>query len=45
MDGFTPTPSLEAECKALEARLNQGRPARWVDAIACEPFDREWWPL
>ena len=45
MAGYGSQPSLEAHCKALEARLNEGRPARWIDAIACEPLDRDWWPL
>ncbi len=45
MAGYGNPPSLEAKCKALEARLNEGRPARWIDAIACEPFERDWWPL
>ena len=38
MDGYTNTPSLEAACQALEARLNEDRPARWADAIARLPF-------
>ena len=45
MQGYGAPPSLEAACQALEARLNEGRPPLFPDAIAREPFDREWWPL
>ena len=43
MGGYTTTPSLEAACQALEARLNEGRPAKWADAIARQPFEVEQW--
>jgi len=45
MASYTNRPSLEAACLALQVRLNEGRPARWIDAIACEPFERDWWAL
>jgi len=45
MQGYGAPPTLEAACQALEARLNEGRPPLFADAIAREPFDREWWPL
>jgi hypothetical protein len=45
MADYCNPPTLESACQALEARLNEGRPARWVDAIACKPFEREWWAL
>ena len=45
MAGYGRPPSLEAACKVLEAQLNEGRPVMFADAIAREPFDREWWPL
>ena len=44
MDGYRPQPSLEAACEALEARLNEGRPPLFPDAIARRPFtDLERW--
>jgi hypothetical protein len=43
MGGYTTTPSIEAACQALEARLNEGRPAKWADAIARQPFEVERW--
>ena len=45
MQGYGAPPTLEAACQALEARLNEGRPPLFADAIAREPFDREWWAL
>jgi len=39
MDGYRPLPSLESACAALEARLNEGRPPLFPDAIARRPFD------
>jgi len=38
MAGYGSQPTLEAHCKALEARLNEGRPAMFPDAIARLPF-------
>jgi len=43
MDGYTTTPSLEAACQSLEARLNEGRPQLFPDAIARQPFEVERW--
>ena len=44
MQGFTTTPSLEAHCQALEARLNEGQPRLFADEprVHLEP---EWWAL
>jgi hypothetical protein len=38
LDGYRPQPSVEAMCQALEARLNEGRPPLFPDAIARRPF-------
>ena len=44
MDGYRPQPSVEAACEAMEARLNEGRPPLFPDAIARRPFaDLERW--
>ena len=44
MAGYTHTPSLEATCEALEARLRDGTPRPFADAprVHLEP---EWWAL
>jgi hypothetical protein len=44
MAGYTNPPSLEAECKALEARLNEGRPPVFADAIRVH-MEAGWWAL
>ncbi len=43
MQGYGAQPTLEAACQALEARLREGRPLPFADAIAREPLDIERW--
>jgi hypothetical protein len=33
LDGYRPQPSVEAACEAMEARLREGRPPVFADAI------------
>ena len=44
MQGFTTTPSLEAHCQALEARLNEGQPRLFADEPRVH-LEAEWWAL
>jgi hypothetical protein len=43
MDGYTNRPSLEATCRDLEDRLNEGRPRPWADAQHMPLSELDWW--